>query len=563
MAKDKMTLGEDAIFSTDSNKTGLNNNVIVCGSSGSGKSMSILQPRLLDTYNSSLIVTVTKRRLVDKYKPLFQQRGYIVEDLNFANPTESTITYDPLYYVHSHQDIKFLAESIVMADPRKQTATVDPYWDTAAVSLLSAEIAFVLTKNKKATFNDVLNFHDRLDIKDTPGGLIKTSFDGTFEALAKDDPHCYAVTCWKSFRRLPATTAGCVYGVLNTTIDTLFGPELRKAMAEKPSIDFEKLSNKKTVLFLSTSPVNPSLNSFVNILYSQAFLSLFEYAESFPNGRLPIPVHVLCDDFATGSRILNFPEYISIIREKDMSVTILIQSETQLESIYGIADATTIINNCDTYVYMGGMDLKTGRSISERTNLPLAEILSMPIGQEYVFRRGLEPIFTTRYEVTKDRRYLNVSEPVCFCPECNTGTVMSLGKGLYECSSCKKSFTKTELRTSLCCKQLQSLCEIQLERQLEKQETIKQEFRKVIQEIRGVNRQILDYREQSISLEKQLENAKGDSVSVDEELRLIKEKLFAAEARLEELQEVYRTYENQVKWINYYNNATSDNRTIN
>ena len=95
------------------------------------------------------------------------------------------------------------------------------------------------------------------------------------------------------------------------------------------------------------------------MFYAQAFKQLFEFAESRSSGRLPIPVHVLCDDFATGSRILNFPEFISIFREKGISVTLLVQSESQIESMYSPEDATTIINNCDTYLYMGGMALSS------------------------------------------------------------------------------------------------------------------------------------------------------------------------------------------------------------
>ena len=180
-------------------------------------------------------------------------------------------------------------------------------------------------------------------------------------------------------------------------------------IATEKKVDFEKMATQKTVLFVSTSAVNPALHCFINIFYAQAFKTLFEYAESLPDGKLPIPVHVLCDDFATGSRILNFPEYISIFREKQISVTLLVQSESQLESMYGSEDATTIINNCDTYLYMGGMDLKTGRSISERLNTPLEDVLYMPIGQVCVFRRGQRPIITSRYDIMKDEQYRQVT----------------------------------------------------------------------------------------------------------------------------------------------------------
>lgn len=408
MAIDKMILGENVIYSTDCKKTGLNNNVLVCGGSGCGKTMSISEPRLLETFNSSLIVTVTKRRIVNKYRSVFEQRGYMVEDLNFIQPTMSDVAYDPLQYICSYSDITFLAESIVKANPKKDKSNADPYWDEAAISLLSAEIAYILMIKKNATFSDVLELHSRIKFSEN-GGQISTSLDQNFEYLEETDPDCFAVSCWKSFRQLPIRTASCIFGTLNTTIDTIFSPELRKMIAMEKKVDLEELATRKTVLFVSASAVNPALHCFINMFYAQAFKSLFEYAQSMPDGRLPIPVNVLCDDFATGSRIMNFPEYISIMREAQISVCLLVQSESQLESIYGRDDATTIINNCDTYLYLGGMDLKTGRSISERLNVPLEEVLYMPIGQEYVFRRGQKPIVTTRYDILKNKTYQRIT----------------------------------------------------------------------------------------------------------------------------------------------------------
>ena len=152
----RMILGEGAVFSTDCNETGLNNNVIVCGSSGGGKTMSVIEPRLLETFDSSLIVTVTKRRLVDKYKKVFCERGYKVLDLNFVRPTDSNIAYDPLDYVSSYSDITFLAQAVVKANPRKDKSTADPYWDESSISLLSAEIAYILMTEKNPSFADFL-----------------------------------------------------------------------------------------------------------------------------------------------------------------------------------------------------------------------------------------------------------------------------------------------------------------------------------------------------------------------------------------------------------------------
>ena len=107
---------------------------------------------------------------------------------------------------------------------------------------------------------------------------------------------------------------------------------------------------------------------------------------------------------------MNFPEYISIFREKKISVTLLLQSESQLESMYGPDQATTIINNCDTYLYMGGMDLRTAQNVSLRLNVPLDEVLYMPLGQEVLFRRGQRPIVTQRYDIRNNTLYQQITK---------------------------------------------------------------------------------------------------------------------------------------------------------
>lgn len=410
MAKsDEMILGENCVYSMDSRRTGLNNNVIVCGTSGCGKTMSISEPKLLHTFDTSLIVTVTKNRLVQKYRGVLAQLGYEVMDLNFVSPDRSDAGYDPLRNVRNYQDVRFCARSIVMGNSRKEgNTTADPYWDEIAISLLCAIIAKTMMTDRNATLADVLDVFDRLSIKDD-GSSIKTTLDEEFAALEKRNPTCYAIKCWKSFRQLPYRTAGCAFSTLSTTIDSIFTSEVRKLMRKKKQVDFARLASRKAVLFVTTSPVNPSLNSFINMFYSSAFKELFEIAEKAPDGRLPVPVHLLCDDFATGGRIPNFPEYISIFREKGVSVTLMIQSESQLVAMYGPESATTIINNCDSYVYMGGMDLQTAKNISQKTNRPLDEILYMPIGQEIVLRRGERPRITRRYDILRDKQYREVT----------------------------------------------------------------------------------------------------------------------------------------------------------
>lgn len=395
-------LGENIKINTDSEMTQLNNNVVVVGPSGSGKTMSYAEMCLLNTENTNMIVTLSKRRLVQKYMDYLAGKGYEVYDLNLSEIERSPIAYDPMEYTKTNADITFLAQSIVMANPRKRQATIaDPFWDDAAISLLSALIAYEMHVRTKPTFADVCELFAQLRVTDKNGDSIETTLDSKFDRLAKEEPNHFAYQCWKTFRFAPTRTAGSIYSSLNVTIDTIFSPELRKAMCEKPSVKFRDLTDRKAVMFVTTSAVNPSLNAFAGLFYSQAVKELFEYAESREDGRLPIPVHLLCDDFAVGAQIPSFAQYISIFREKGISVSILLQSESQLRAMYGDENATTIINNCDRYIYLGGMDLVTCRNIAERMSLPLAEVMYMPLGQEYVFERGNKPRITERWHITE------------------------------------------------------------------------------------------------------------------------------------------------------------------
>lgn len=404
MKKEMMILGENCAFSLDSHETGLNNNVLVVGGSGSGKTYSVVEPALLNSSASSVVVTVTKRRIVDRYRPALEKQGYITREINFAFPAKSDVSYDPLAYLHSYSDISDLAQAIMNANPRKEKSHADPYWDEAASSLLAAEIAYVMSTKKDATFADVLEFNERLDLREAESGIV-TTLDDDFEKLGKADPKNFAVNCWKTFRALPRTTAGCVFSVMNTTLDKLFTDDIRRMIAKKPSVDVLQMGRERTALFVVTSAVNPSLNMLISLFYAQVFKSLFEHAEKLENGCLEVPVRIICDDFATGGRIPDFQDYISVFREKGMSVMLLLQSESQLISLYGENEATTIINNCDTYVYMGGMDLHTAKSVGERLNAPLDEVLWMPVGREIVFRRGQKPVRTMRYHILEDEKY--------------------------------------------------------------------------------------------------------------------------------------------------------------
>jgi type IV secretion system protein VirD4 len=132
------------------------------------------------------------------------------------------------------------------------------------------------------------------------------------------------------------------------------------------------------------------MDKLAGIFFSQALSELTTYADQVCGGRLPVDVRLILDDFATNVTIDEFPRMISSMRSRGISAMLLIQSEKQLEQVYG-KDAATIMANCDTYIYMGGNDVETAQSIALRCDKSLSEILSLPIGSAWVFQRGETP----------------------------------------------------------------------------------------------------------------------------------------------------------------------------
>jgi type IV secretory pathway TraG/TraD family ATPase VirD4 len=331
---------------------------------------------------------------------VFRQRGYKVLDLNLSEARRSGVGFDPLRYCRTEADIANLANAIVWSGVNKESFSGDPFWNDTAAQLLRALIVYAKCRIKNPTFNTVIRLFDRIQ----PDENAKTGLDDAFEAIKTRYPSCYSD--WTAFRRLHDNGLRSVWGSLNTPLHSVFTPEVQSVIEHPNQLNIQKIGQEKTVLFLSSSPSNMAEHKFVNIFYAQLFKGLFEYAEHCEGGSLPVPVHVLCDDFACGSRILDFPQLISIFREKRISVTLLLQSESQLSSMYGKVDATTIINNCDSYVYLGSMDYDTASVVARRLDVPVNDVLWMPIGQEVLFRRGQKPIRTERYDIMHDRLYI-------------------------------------------------------------------------------------------------------------------------------------------------------------
>ena len=400
-------LAEGITYPTNSSLTGLNLNEIIVGGTGSGKSVSNAYSRLLHTNNSSVVVPVAKRALMEKFKGMFEERGYKTYVLDFAHPEKSDASYDPLQYVNSDQDAVRLARNLICATGRLRGE--DEYWNNAAASVLAAEIIYVKLMEEHPTFADVIKLHRSMKVK-TQKDLFASTIDDCFYVVEELYPGNQATQLWGTIKGLGMRTASCIISIVNNAVDKIFSEKVLDMVNNERKVCFREIGRRKTALFVLNSSMDEGLLSLLNIMYSDLFRELFEEAEEKPEGRLDVPVHIVCDDFACTGRINDFENYISIFRAAGISVTLLLQSESQLAGMYGYDAATTIINNCDTYVYLGGMDLQTCQNVSMRMNKPLNRVLTLPLETAVVFRRGMPHAVARRYQTFEDPIYKELLE---------------------------------------------------------------------------------------------------------------------------------------------------------
>lgn len=401
---DKIILGQDCFIDDEIGTFRPNNNQMIVGCSGTGKSMSVLLPTILNMRESSMIATYSKAGEARKIAEYQRSKGYTVDICDLTNPEMSTVSFDPLDYVRSNLDVENLAKSIVFADPRSKNER-DVYWTDSAAALLSAFIYATIRTNEKPSMNAVLELFGRFEIKQEHDA-IRTSLDAFFNNIREKVGACEEVRAFRDYRQLPYQTAGCVRDFLAKALNRLYPEPVRKLMENNNGIDFRKISKEKRSLIIITSAVNVSLYMFANQIFGTAIKELLEYADKCPGQRLPRPIRLLFDDFACAAKINDFSKHIAIFRAAGLSAMMLLQSEDQLRSLYSAEEATNILNNCSSYVYFpGGMDLTTCKNVSQRLDLPLAEVMYAPTAQVMVMQSGKQPVTIPRYDIFNSNEY--------------------------------------------------------------------------------------------------------------------------------------------------------------
>ena len=405
-------LADGHVISNDTWATGLNNNDIIIGPSGAGKTRGIVKPNILQTAmqgGESMIITDTKGQLCRDMASVIRQYGYQILELNLADCARSRCGYNPLEFIrydwstdsYNTQDIMSVATILTPLE------SYDTFWDLYARQFLAAIIGYVLEclPRREHNLNTVVKLFRESGTK---------NFDSLFGELCEIAPDSFAATQYKMFRlsRGAEKMYSSTLGILAQKLSVFATDGVSKLATNPHKIRFRDIATKRIAVFLHISDTDRSMDRLATLFYAQALQVLCNYADRQPGGRLPVPVRFYLDDFASAADccIPDFDKIISVIRSREISTTVILQSLSQLEASYGHARALTILNNADHLLYLGGQDVETARYISTKADKSVSTILQMPLDCAYLFTRGARPEQVRKYRLENHPLYNETPE---------------------------------------------------------------------------------------------------------------------------------------------------------
>ena len=435
-----------------------NKNILVIGGSGSGKTRFFVKPSIMQMHSSYVItdpkgqlLTETGKMLLhgapkldENGKPVRDRRGRIIYEpyrikvLNTINFSKS-MKYNPLAYVRSEKDILKLVNVIIANTKGDGEKSSEDFWVKAERLLYCALIGYIWYEAEPEERNfitllDLLNACEAREDDET----YKSPVDILFDDLAKKQPEHFAVKQYVKFKMAAGKTLKSILVSCGARLAPFDIKELRDIMTED-ELELDTMGDRKTALFLIMSDTDTTFNFVIAMLQSQLFNLLCDKADDFYNGRLPVHVRCLLDEFANIGQIPNFDKLIATIRSREISASIILQSQSQLKTIYKDA-ADTIVGNCDVTLFLGGKEKSTLKEISELLGKETIDSLSQSenrgaqtshglsyqkLGKELMTQdeiavmdggkcilqlRGVRPFFSDKYDLTKHPRYKYLSD---------------------------------------------------------------------------------------------------------------------------------------------------------
>ena len=430
-----------------------NKNILVIGGSGSGKTRFFVKPSIMQMH-SSYVITDPKGQLLketgkmllhgapkldENGKPVRDRHGRIIYEpyrikvLNTINFSKS-MKYNPLAYVRSEKDILKLVNVIIANTKGDGEKSSEDFWVKAERLLYCALIGYIWYEAEPEERNfitllDLLNACEAREDDET----YKSPVDILFDDLAKKQPDHFAVKQYVKFKMAAGKTLKSILVSCGARLAPFDIKELRDIMTED-ELELDTMGDQKTALFLIMSDTDTTFNFVIAMLQSQLFNLLCDKADDFYNGRLPVHVRCLLDEFANIGQIPNFDKLIATIRSREISASIILQSQSQLKTIYKDA-ADTIVGNCDSTLFLGGKEKSTLKEISEllgketidsfnqsenrgsqvshgltyqklgKELMTQDELAVMDGGKCIFMLRGVRPFLSDKYDLTKHPNY--------------------------------------------------------------------------------------------------------------------------------------------------------------
>ena len=414
-----------------------NKNILVIGGSGSGKTRFFVKPSLLQC-QSSYVVTDPKGTILNEVGSLLDRKGYRIKSLNLINFKKS-MKYNPLAYVRSEKDILKLVNVIIANTKGDGEKSSEDFWIKAERLLYCALIGYIWyeAEPEEKNFITLLELINACEAREDDE-TYKSPVDILFDELAQAQPEHFAVKQYVKFKMAAGKTLKSILVSCGARLSPFDIKELRDIMTED-ELELDTMGDRKTALFLIMSDTDTTFNFVIAMLQSQLFNLLCDKADDFYNGRLPVHVRCLLDEFANIGQIPNFDKLIATIRSREISASIILQSQSQLKTIYKDA-ADTIVGNCDVTLFLGGKEKSTLKEISELLGKETIDSLSQSenrgaqtshglsyqkLGKELMTQdeiavmdggkcilqlRGVRPFFSDKYDLTKHPRYKYLSD---------------------------------------------------------------------------------------------------------------------------------------------------------
>ena len=406
-----------------------NLNILVVGGSGSGKTRFFCKPGIMSV-NCSYLIVDPKGEMLRSTGYLLKEEGYDIKVFDLIHPRQSD-GYNPFTYIRDDPDVLKLMDNLVKNTTPPKGASNDPFWEKAEIALDSALMLYLLYEAPVEEQNfEMLMFMLECARVMEEDEQYQSPLDLLFQTLEERDPSHIAVREYKVYKQAAGKTAKSILVTASVRLAAFIFPQYA-AMMQTDEMDFASMGERKRAIFC-VIPVNDgSMNYLVSMLLTQCFQQLYLRADERYNGRLPVPVRVIQDEWANVAQPDSYPKVLATCRSYNIGINIIVQNIQSIKALYR-DEWEGIIGNCDTLLFLGGGNEPTslefvskllgketvhtrtrgqtkGRSGSSSVNFQQTgrdlmtpdEIRMLPTNDALLFIRGEKPVRDKKYNIKK------------------------------------------------------------------------------------------------------------------------------------------------------------------